>query len=327
MMTWSRLPALLLALTLIAAITLAGCGGDSGTTVFQNVSERVSWGVIGKIAFASFGANGLLYIYTINDNGGGLMLLTLSDDDLDLNDEGGRHPAFSPDGSLIAMSSRRGESPAIYLIDSTRASLNPLAAVTNPAGTGADLEPSFTPDGTRIVYTSTRRAGDGDIRIINTDGTGMSALVETPAEEHWGVVSPDGNWLAYTSDADGDTDIWLKDISSFGDPGYDPTDPGTNLTANSDFRDEAPSWSPDGSKLAFHSNRNGDFDIFLMNADGSGQVAVTADQHSDGFPVFSPTGERLALTRDREVWTVPARPWTDWSADADTESEQLTRRF
>jgi len=327
MMIRSRLTALLLALSLVAAVVFVGCGGDSGATIFQNVSERVSWGVIGKIAFASFGANGLLYVYTINDNGGGLLLLTLSDDDLDLNDEGGRHPAFSPDGARIAISSRRGESPAIYLIDATRAAQSPLSAVTSPAGTGADAEPSFTPDGARIVYTSTRRAGDGDIRIINTDGTGMVPLVQTDAQEHWGVVSPDGNWLAYSSDAAGNSDIWVKDISNFADAAYDPTDPGTNLTASSAFRDEAPNWSPDGTKLAFHTNRNGDFDIFLMNADGSGQVAVTADQHSDGFPVFGPDGDRLALTRDREVWTVPARPWTDWMADADTESEQLTRRF
>jgi len=327
MMIRSRLTALLLALSLVAAVVFVGCGGDSGATIFQNVSERVSWGVIGKIAFASFGANGLLYVYTINDNGGGLLLLTLSDDDLDLNDEGGRHPAFSPDGARIAISSRRGESPAIYLIDATRAAQSPLSAVTSPAGTGADAEPSFTPDGARIVYTSTRRAGDGDIRIINTDGTGMVPLVQTDAQEHWGVVSPDGNWLAYSSDAAGNSDIWVKDISNFADAAYDPTDPGTNLTASSAFRDEAPNWSPDGTKLAFHTNRNGDFDIFLMNADGSGQVAVTADQHSDGFPVFGPDGDRLALTRDREVWTVPAPPWTAWMADADTESEQLTRRF
>lgn len=327
MMIRSRLSALLLALMLAAMMALIGCSGDSSSIVYQNVSERVSWGVNGKIAFASFGANGLLYIYTINDNGGGLSLLTLSDGDLDLNDEGGRHPAFSPDATRIAMSSRRGESPAIYLIDAVRAAQPPLAAVTSPAGTGADTEPSWTPDGARLVYTSTRRAGDGDIRIINADGTGMAPLVQTDANEGWGVVSPDGKWLAYTSDAAGNTDIWVKDISNFADAAYDPTDPGTNLTGASDFREEAPSWSPDGSKLVFHSNRNGDFDIFMMNADGSGQVAVTADQHSDGFPVFSPNGERLAITRDREIWTIPARRWSDWMANADTEAKQLTRRF
>ncbi len=255
------------------------------------------------------------------------MLLTATDNDNDFNDEGGRQPAFSPDGTQIAISSRRGETPAIHLIDAQRGDRAGITRVTADAGDGADSEPSFTPAGTQIVFTSTRRAGNADIRIVGTDGTGNAAVIETAAEEHWGVVSPDGTMLAYHSDANGNTDIWVKDISALGQAGYDPTDPGTCLTAASPFRDEAPAWSADGTQIAFHSNRNGDFDVFLMNADGSGQVAVTADQRSDGYPVFSPAGDRLAITRDRELWTVPAQPWADWAANADEEAEQLTRRF
>ena len=97
----------LVAFLMILGVIVAGCGGGGDSNVFQNVSERVSWGSIDRIAFGSFGGNGLLYIYTINDNGGGLTLLTLSDNDDDLNDEGGRQPDFSPDGTQIVMSARR----------------------------------------------------------------------------------------------------------------------------------------------------------------------------------------------------------------------------
>ncbi len=317
----TRSHALVLLVALLGLAIFAGCGGDSASTIFQNVSERTSWGTNGYIAFASFGGNGQLYVYRINDNGGGLLLLTPTDNDQDLNDEGGRHPAFSPDGSQIAISSRRGDTPAIHLIGTDRGDRDGIRRVTPAAGVGADTEPSFTPSGSQIVYTTTRRAGNADIHIIGTDGSGDSPLVATDAEEHWASVSPDGTMVAYQSDAAGNTDIWVKPINAPAD------ERGTNITANSPFRDEAPSWSPDGTQIAFHSNRNGDFDIFLMNADGSGQVAVTADQRSDGFPVWSPDGDRLAITRDREVWTVPARPWTDWRGDADTLAEQLTRRF
>lgn len=317
----------LLTLLLLAAMILAGCGGDARTTVFQNVSERVSWGALNRIAFASFGGNGLLYVYSINEQGRGLILLTLSDNDDDLNDEGGRQPDYSPDGSTIVMSARRGQTPALYLMNAERGDRDGVTAITDPAGTGADSEPNFHPDGTRVVYTSTRRDGNADIRMVNTDGTGNIAVIETDADEHWAEVSPDGTMLAYQSDADGVTGIWVKDISALGTPGYDPTDPGTNLTADSPFRNEAPAWSPDGTQIAFHSNRNGDFDIFLMNADGSDQAAVTADARSDGYPVFSPDGTRLAITRDREIWTVPALPWTEWRDRIDEESDRLTRRF
>lgn len=317
----------LIALLLLGTVVLIGCGGDSASMVFQNVSERVSWGADDRIAFASFGGNGLLYVYSINSQGRGLNLLTLSDNDDDLNDEGGRQPDYSPDGQRIVISARRGETPALYLMDPLRGDRDDATQVTDPAGNGADTEPNYHPNGTQIVYTSTRRDGNADIRIINTDGTGMTPVIETGAEEHWAAVSPDGTMLAYQSDAAGTTDVWVKDISALGTAGYDPTDPGTNLTAGSPFRNEAPAWSPDGTKIAFHSNRNGDFDIFMMNADGSEQVAVTADARSDGYPVFSPDGTELAITRDREIWTVPAQPWTEWRDQIDQLSDRLTRRF
>jgi Tol biopolymer transport system component len=60
--------------------------------------------------FASFGGNGLLYVYSINEQGRSLTLLTLADNS-DLTDEGGRHPGYSPDGSTIVMSARRGQTP------------------------------------------------------------------------------------------------------------------------------------------------------------------------------------------------------------------------
>ena len=68
-------------LLLLAAFVFAGSGGDSEQRVFQNVSERVSWGSNNRVAFASFGGNGLRYTYTIKDTGGNLVLLKLSDDD------------------------------------------------------------------------------------------------------------------------------------------------------------------------------------------------------------------------------------------------------
>jgi Tol biopolymer transport system component len=303
----------LLGLLLIAAPLFVGCGGSSDTTIFLNASERASWGVNERIAFASFGGDGLLYIYRVDAGGGGLTLLTHEDN------EGGRHPAFSPDGEQLAIVARRAETPALYLIDAERGASEGFTGVTDPAaGEGADLEPSFHPDGARIVYTSTRADADGDIHIIGTDGSNDNALIATAAAERWGSVSPNGNWLVFQSDAGGANDIWRLDLTN-------PAAVPEQLTT-SDFRDEAPAWSPDGTKIAFHSNRNGYFDIFIMDADGGNQVAVTAETFSDGFPVFSPNGERLAITRDREIWTVPARAWTEWGDDFDNEAQRLTRR-
>ena len=321
-MSRAHIRGLLVVLVLVAATLLSGCGGDNASIVFQNVSERAAWSTLGYISFASFGGNGRLYVNRIKENGGNLFVLTPSDNDQDFADEGGRHPAYTPNGTQLAIASRRGASEAIFIIAAGSGDRDGATRVTDDTGLGADNQPNFSPDGTKITFTSTRREGNQDILIINADGTGSEPAVATAAAETWAAFSPDGTRIAYTSDANGDTDVWVKDL------GTDPADPGTCLTADSPFRDEAPAWAPDGNTICFHSNRAGDFDIWAIDAaDGANPRAFTADQRSDGFPVYNATGERILLTRDREVWTVPARPYAEWAGDAQTEARQLTRRL
>jgi Tol biopolymer transport system component len=77
---------------------------------------------------------------------------------------------------------------------------------------------------------------------------------------------------------------------------------------------EAPAWSPDGRRLAFERRAgpltNGqcacDIDVFVMNADGSGQQNLTRHPVLDTHPVWSPDGQKLAFVRYRDVWVVDA---------------------
>ena len=61
-----------------------------------------------------------------------------------------------------------------------------------------------------------------------------------------------------------------------------------------------PTWSPDGSHIAFESDRDGDLEIFVMNADGSGTIQLTTNSHNDGFPQWSPDGSHIAFQTDRD---------------------------
>lgn len=296
----------LVGLFALAAGGLVGCGGNDGQAAFYTISERCSYGPNGIIAFAAFGGNGLRYVNTINERGGAVSALTPSDNDDDVLDEGGFHPAYSPDGLTVAMASRRGPSEDIFLIAAAGGDRNRLDQLTNDPA--ADIQPSWSPSGDRIAFT-TNRDGNYDIYVMPiADPTQQTAVTTDAADDEWASFAPDGNRVAFQSNRAGNTDIWIIDL----------TDQSLTQVTTSPFRDEHPAWSPDGAAILFTSNRAGDFDIYSIAPDGTGVDQVTSDGRSDGYPQWRPDGARICVTRDRQVWVM----------DPDgTDEKQLTRTF
>jgi TolB protein len=82
------------------------------------------------------------------------------------------------------------------------------------------------------------------------------------------------------SDRDGDQEVFVMNADGSEQ---------TNLTNNEFFSDDYPSWSPDGSRIAFYTNRDeGDHEIYIMNADGSEPERITNSPGWDGLPAWSP---------------------------------------
>jgi hypothetical protein len=77
---------------------------------------------------------------------------------------------------------------------------------------------------------------------------------------------------------------------------------GTGVTrlTNDSATDSAPNWSPDGSKIAFETNRDGNFEVYVMNADGSGLLNLTSNSASDRQPSWSPDGTQIAFQSNRD---------------------------
>ena len=71
-----------------------------------------------------------------------------------------------------------------------------------------------------------------------------------------------------------------------------------NLT-NSPQRDETPAWSPDGSKIAFTSVRDGNDEIYVMDFDGTDQIRLTTNPGFDGHPAWSPDGSKIVFASFR----------------------------
>ncbi len=226
--------------------------------------------------------NGNDEIYRINLDGSGLTRLT-------------EHPArdtaatLSVDGSAIAFVSNRSGVDNIYLIDANGANLRRL---TNEA-LGAD-SPVFAVDGTALFYVAVRVTGRVLMRydIINQS---HGVLLTGPADISRPAPSPDGTRIAFVARDGAETgrDIFLANLDRSGAL--------INLT-NRAGDDGSPSWSPDGRRIVFHSDRDGDFDIFTMSADGTAQTPVIDTPDDETSPVWSRDGRTLLFVRGGDLF-------------------------
>ena len=222
---------------------------------------------------------------------------------------------FSPDGARIlfrgrGLSSRNRD---FFVVDADGS--NPVN-LTNNTGVDMDWEPSWSPDGTTILFAS-RRAPRG-IYIMNADGTGRRRLSSGNSP----VWSPDGSKIAFRLLEGRHSNIVVMDPD------------GTNVTPLTDGSGNAwtLSWSPDGSRIAFATVSDDGVLLEVMNADGTNRTKL-ADQvmfvMQRALPVsWSPDGSRVVFTRMSVPLSEMARGGQELSLDiyaVDADGSDLTR--
>ena len=216
---------------------------------------------------------------------------------------GDRQLSWSPDGARIAFISDRDGNEEVYVRD---LETGQDTRVTN--NEAPDSWPTWSPDGSKIAFLSSRFLGP-DIYVTDADGTNEANLTNHAGSYNPPVWSPDGTRIAFSSDRDmepfslgtaQDTPLVFPQLVP---EIYVMNADGTNqtrLTFNLAF-DGGVTWSPDGSRLAFHSNRDGDHDIYAMNADGTGLTNLTDNDWSDVSPAWSPDRSRIAFASNRPL--------------------------
>jgi TolB protein len=227
-----------------------------------------------KIAFVSL-RDGQAQVFTMPSGGGDAVQVTDGR-------EGAQTPRWSRDGKRIAFS-RAG---AVAVVNEDGSGLEVLV---DPAPEGAG-EPcrygafigGWSPDDSEIIYYSARvDEEEGQICLVTSDGGEPEVVLdEEDASLVEPVISPDGTKIVYRAIVAGQHDIWVLDRES-GEQ--------TNLTDDPDL-DIEPDWSPDGRWIAYGALRPDApfFDLYLVQADGSGVTRVTTDPAKEANPVWGP---------------------------------------
>jgi len=156
----------------------------------------------------------------------------------------------------------------------------------------ADIAPSWSPDGSEIVYASAVEKFYNLYRI-KTDGSEPSLIFAFSAdctEPEWEPQQSGGNKIAYQSNGNGDFDIYLFDLLTNS----------SSVITKSDSQETQASWSPNGKQIAYVSNADGDFEIYIMDADGGNPVQLTKNASYESNPAWSPDGRQIAFISKRD---------------------------
>jgi Tol biopolymer transport system component len=213
-------------------------------------------------------------IYLMSADGSEVTDLTSDLPELQGTSQG--NPHWSPDGTRLAFDNDDG----LYIVNADGSGL------TKVAGGGF---PTWSPDGTRIAFLAASKGGGNEIRIANADSTGEMTVTEGGGSLDLPAWSPDGSRIAYIT--------WAKGA---GPQLYVVNPDGTGETRLTDLRSDgmggySPSWSPDGSTIAIEVFEDGNWNIYLARADGSGVRQLTDLPGDENRPTWAPDGMRIAF--------------------------------
>lgn len=176
-------------------------------------------------------------------------------------------PTWSPDGTQIAFTTHREGDADVYIMNADGSGARALTDDTGVPEPAQEMMPAWSPDGTRIAFVRSSNGGNTVwVQGVDAFYGQFFASSDFAAYPAW---APDGTRIAFSVGGD----IYVRPLPPVGV--YDDNEAtSTNLTLNVGD-DLLPSWSPDGTQIAFVSTRAGEFDVYVMAADGTNQRNLT----------------------------------------------------
>jgi TolB protein len=184
-------------------------------------------------------------------------------------------PSWSPDGTQIMFTRSSGDSMDLYVMNTDG------SAVERLTRNGESADGSWSPDGERIVFWSKRDFVSG-LYVMDVDGSDVRFLTEE-FDTAWGADwSPDGETIVFVGSKDdpttGDEVVAIYRMNADGSGQEEVARP-------TGYWIDEPEWSPDGESIAFFSDGHGPGALWVMNADGTQQRAITTtgDSHAPSW--------------------------------------------
>ncbi|WP_411028892.1 TolB family protein [Spongiimicrobium sp. 3-5] len=195
-------------------------------------------------------------------------------------------PVWSPNGEKIAFHADLNEGAQIFVMDSNGEN---LAQLTDLAG--YNVEPNWSPNGNEIVFNTVPKDGKVQMLIMNADGSNIREL-HNPDGQNWYPRMTTQNRIVFTSD------FKEKDNYDIFSMNLDGSD--IRQLTSIDGINWFPEYSPDGTKILFHSNQDdpslsdsGNFNLYMINADGTGLRQITSMAGQELHAKWHPLGKKL----------------------------------
>jgi TolB protein len=184
-------------------------------------------------------------------------------------------PNWSRDGKYLLINSR-GLLEKIDLTGKNLGQLHPKLI------TSANNDHGISFDGKTLIFSKNDKGLGSRIYTIPIEG-GKPELITPLYPSYWHGISPDGKFLAYCAERNGQWDVYII-----------PSTGGEEIRlTNSDGLDDGPEYSYDGQWIYFNSHRTGRMQVYRMKPDGSGQEQLTFDEYDNWFPHPSPDNRSI----------------------------------